>query len=285
MDDVAIRHTPAYKKAFNKYMRRGTPIDLPLKAAPREHPTTHYIWRTRGDGRVRTSHAANNGRIFSWDNVPPTGHPGEDFGCRCIAEPYVRGASEFAHQTLTSTVNDSSSKWKFFDFVWHAIKQGDAVTLSEIGHLKDIINHYAYVAKDGVFERVNRQVIDKARRSGSGHFTYPFSRHYNFKDIAFPFGESTVKGEFRGYVSRINGLMRIDGMVEYFFEDEYTDPVDIRQKLLEGTSDPAAVSEIVRYLTDGGGAVYDITGEWQTKLQAEAKLNESESRYQWNEDE
>lgn len=37
---------------------------------------------------MRPSHAANEGRIFSWDNPPPTGHPGEGHGCRCWAEPY-----------------------------------------------------------------------------------------------------------------------------------------------------------------------------------------------------
>lgn len=50
---------------------------------------THYIWRTSGDGRVRSSHAANEGRIFAWGNPPSTGHPGEDYGCRCRAEPYA----------------------------------------------------------------------------------------------------------------------------------------------------------------------------------------------------
>lgn len=99
MDNMDITHTLAYKKAFDAYLRRGTPIEWSLKAmaqqdelsrkaAAQDHPTTHYIWRTRGDGRVRASHAVNNGRIFSWDNPPPTKHPGEDFGCRCTAEPY-----------------------------------------------------------------------------------------------------------------------------------------------------------------------------------------------------
>ena len=42
---------------------------------------------TRGDGKVRPSHQSNDGKIFSWDNPPPTGHPGEDYNCRCRAEP------------------------------------------------------------------------------------------------------------------------------------------------------------------------------------------------------
>ncbi len=99
MDEMEISHTPAYKKAFDAYLRRGTPIEwslqqalvrgeLSLKAAAPERPATHYIWRTRGDTKVRASHAANNGKVFAWDNPPPTGHPGEDYNCRCTAEPY-----------------------------------------------------------------------------------------------------------------------------------------------------------------------------------------------------
>lgn len=48
---------------------------------------THYFWRTSGDERVRDSHAALEGRRFSWDDPPSVGHPGEDINCRCTAEP------------------------------------------------------------------------------------------------------------------------------------------------------------------------------------------------------
>lgn len=48
-----------------------------------------YIWRTSNDERVRDSHAAHEGQIFSWDDPPAdTGHPGDDINCRCTAEPY-----------------------------------------------------------------------------------------------------------------------------------------------------------------------------------------------------
>lgn len=83
-----IIETPAYRKAFIQYLRRGTPVDVSLKAMAEERPATHYIWRTSGDDKVRPSHAANNGKIFAWDNPPETGHPGEDYNCRCRAEPY-----------------------------------------------------------------------------------------------------------------------------------------------------------------------------------------------------
>ncbi len=78
----------AYRRAFENYLRKGISIELQLKAAADAHPTSNYVWRTREDEKVRPSHAANDGVIFAWDAPPPTGHPGEDFGCRCIAEPY-----------------------------------------------------------------------------------------------------------------------------------------------------------------------------------------------------
>lgn len=53
---------------------------------------TQYVWRTVEDDRVRPEHAANSGKIFAWDDPPETGHPGEDWGCRCTAEPTDAGA-------------------------------------------------------------------------------------------------------------------------------------------------------------------------------------------------
>lgn len=80
--------SPIYRKAFNAYLRYGISIEASLKAAANAHPTPLYVWRTRGDEKVRSSHAGNDGVIFAWDFPPATGHPGEDFGCRCTAEPY-----------------------------------------------------------------------------------------------------------------------------------------------------------------------------------------------------
>lgn len=52
-----------------------------------------YIWRTSKDENVRAAHARLEGRKFSWDNPPTVGqrrvHPGEDYGCRCTAEPII----------------------------------------------------------------------------------------------------------------------------------------------------------------------------------------------------
>ena len=54
-----------------------------------------YTWSTSRDQRVRPYHKRLDGQIFSWDNPPIVdesgrrAHPGEDFGCRCIAIPVI----------------------------------------------------------------------------------------------------------------------------------------------------------------------------------------------------
>lgn len=48
-----------------------------------------YIWRSVKDDKARHSHTARDGQIFLWDRPPKGGHPGEDYNCRCWAEPLV----------------------------------------------------------------------------------------------------------------------------------------------------------------------------------------------------
>jgi len=238
-------NSPTYQKAFVKYLRRGTPIDLETKSD--EYPTTHYIWRTRGDGKVRQSHTKNNGKIFAWNDPPNTGHPGEDYGCRCIAKPYYPRLDTYTTQEVISTVDDSSDKWDTIDFLIHSYTgDGRGVSLEEIGNLQDIIN----VAKHKIFPNVNKQVIDEARKTGEGFFKYDFYNHYYFGDeAAYAHGSSKVSGIFSGNVTKLNGYLFISGTIEYKFEDVFTDPVNIRQVLI-GTSDISKAKKLIKIIID-----------------------------------
>jgi len=63
------------------------------EARTRSVGITQYTWQTAGDERVRESHAANDGQLFSFDTPPEeTGNPGDDINCRCVALPYVEEA-------------------------------------------------------------------------------------------------------------------------------------------------------------------------------------------------
>lgn len=48
-----------------------------------------YIWRTSLDERVRPLHAQREGKIFSWDDPPSDGAPGQAINCRCVAQAYL----------------------------------------------------------------------------------------------------------------------------------------------------------------------------------------------------
>jgi hypothetical protein len=127
-----------YKKAFQAYLRKGTPIELSIKQA---RPTPNYIWRTRNDGKVRSSHADREGRVFSWDGPPVGGHPGEDYNCRCTAEPYYSETSEFLR--ISTDGRGTKSGWSSTDFVNHYFNGGGrGVTLAQIGHSQKIISAF-----------------------------------------------------------------------------------------------------------------------------------------------
>lgn len=97
-----------HRQAFESYLRYGR---LPEAKTP-DHPsaTSHYVWRTARDERVRPAHAANEGRVFAWRDPPPTGHPGEAHQCRCWAEPYYGSPTvPDARLTLRRTVRTEAT--------------------------------------------------------------------------------------------------------------------------------------------------------------------------------
>lgn len=83
----AVEVTLAYIKAL-KTDRNQNPNRSDKGEAPDNHTTLQYIWHTASDNKVRDRHAANDGKIFSWNNPSNGVHPGEDYNCRCWAEPY-----------------------------------------------------------------------------------------------------------------------------------------------------------------------------------------------------
>lgn len=56
-----------------------------------------YVWRTMADERVRETHALLDGTTQDWGDPPETddagntNDPGEDYQCRCTAEPDLEG--------------------------------------------------------------------------------------------------------------------------------------------------------------------------------------------------
>ncbi len=275
---MPITETPAYPRALADYMRRGTPIELGLKAAE-DRPTTHYIWRTRGDDKVRAAHAANNGRIFAWDNPPPTGHPGEDYRCRCTAEPYRPRVDEHLTQRVVSIVDEGLKRWTIIDFVVHFyIGGGEEVRLSNVGQLQNVINRARQRGVEQVFERLERQILRQARSIQSGQFTGDSSREYDFTTVSYIHGKSTVNTNYAGSVRQDENALLIEVEIDYFFEDIFTDPLEIRE-ITTGTSDPRKVPPGTALKGEFGGTWYRIHDSWSTELRAIVDIDPNRSGY------
>ncbi len=275
-----VTHTPAYQQAFRNYLRYGTPIHLSLKASG--HPTTHYIWHTRGDDKVRPSHAANNGKIFAWDNPPATGNPGEEYGCRCWAEPY--------YGIIDTIIDDVSTKitellayfrnillhvniWKNRHFVaYFYVGGGRAVTLEEIGHLTRIRNYY----ETHYLQRFKNQLQQRAVHLPDGKFTDDFKHSYDFGAVSYPHGGSTIAGKFTGKIETLPSGKRVySGNVSVAFSDVFTDPIRVIDHVMLEIPTVGQPYEWIALLAEVGGAKYDIRGNWETTVSGEINASDS----------
>lgn len=72
---------------FNRYNNpggffTGQPVTGKVKVGD---APGYYVWKTKGDGKVRSAHSERDRKVFRWDDPPSGGHPGQDFNCRCKA--------------------------------------------------------------------------------------------------------------------------------------------------------------------------------------------------------
>lgn len=95
----------AKKAAFWARDQAGTAYSQLTKTRQMSAGINSYIWRTVGDNAVRgndpddqTSHVLLEGEKYSWAkgasatgqlSAPGAKHPGEDYNCRCTAEPIL----------------------------------------------------------------------------------------------------------------------------------------------------------------------------------------------------
>lgn len=125
IDEIAQRIQEEYNVSKSKaqFLARDQIGSLNTQLTRRQHEDAgvkKYRWTDSGDGKVRDCHHLLNGHIFSWDDPPEmwttrkgarvyTGrrcHPGEDYGCRCRAEPV------FEYDTIDLPVKHGDQKKK-----------------------------------------------------------------------------------------------------------------------------------------------------------------------------
>jgi len=89
-----------------------------------------YIWHTVEDNHVRPDHAARDGQRFQWSHPPKGGNPGEDYNCRCWAEPVTKAQHPWMdwvqeRQAEREAYPDAiNPTWSPFDFLGSGIALG-----------------------------------------------------------------------------------------------------------------------------------------------------------------
>jgi len=205
---------------------------------------------------VRESHAANDGKIFAWDAPPPTGHPGEDYGCRCTAEPYTPKINEQIEITL-SGISDAGSPWSKRDFINHYFNgKGRSIRVRETGHLHSIAAEYRKIVIDDP-ARLPTQIAQRARETKTGPFSDHFKNVYDMTHIVFSIGDTTIGGKYMGSSSEKNGVLSFTGKIDFYLEDAFKDPLDIFDLI------PGDNLELTR------SQPYRIYDKWQGQLKGQ----------------
>ncbi len=100
-DDLAkeVRHRVDVSESRSRLIARDQTQKLNsnlTELRQKEVGVRSYIWQTSRDERVRSRHAANQGKEFRWDDPPSSGHPGAGVNCRCYAAPVLEPIFEQA---------------------------------------------------------------------------------------------------------------------------------------------------------------------------------------------
>lgn len=107
-----IQHTCKVSQSKAKFIARDQVGKLQSRLTMQQQKDAgvrEYIWSSKNDSKVRNQHRKLNGKKFSWDSPPisdpKTGrrcHPGEDYGCRCVALPVFNKNVIFPWENLSS---------------------------------------------------------------------------------------------------------------------------------------------------------------------------------------
>lgn len=122
---------------------------------------TRYIWRSKDDDKVRSRHAQYDDQIFSWDEPPEGGHPGEGYNCRCFAEPFL-AEGQFQTRDENSVFENVGGEFVCNNLISCAsidinlLGPGDWTTLDRVNNTKrwQEANRYNLSQEDGYLKYV-----------------------------------------------------------------------------------------------------------------------------------
>ena len=103
---------------------------------------------------MRDAHAAREGHIYNWNLPPDGGHPGEDYNCRCWAEPYKPNEDEVTDENIVQQIQNTYQEINYSlygkDFSHKFIEQ-----MENDEEYKKILNEYIIPNEGGYSDKIN----------------------------------------------------------------------------------------------------------------------------------
>jgi hypothetical protein len=137
---------------------------------------------------------------------------------------------------------------------------GVPINLESTGILDDVIKR----SKELIVPRIENQIIKNLADIENGKFQYKTENSYNFQNVSFSLGNTTIKTTTKGFIERENEKVNISGTITFQLTDEFTDPLSLRE-INKKTSAMNKVDSKNMW-TELGGTPYQIIGTWQIPL-------------------
>lgn len=158
-----------------------------------------------------------------------------------------------------SNVNDTDPEWSNADFVNHYFYgNAESIALRKVGHLEKIVAAYWQTVEG----RLKGQIADEARKNIGQTFFYAFDNKYYMESVVFSIGRTKIGGLFFGTSTLKNGALEVNGEIEFYLTDKFTDPLDLDFDL------PSA-------------QVYDIFDSWNCSVRGLIHKNRTKSRFKY----
>ena len=151
--------------------------------------------------------------------------------------------------------------WGNKEFILHFYNgNSQKVTLTEAG-LADSVK--AQIDRD-VINRpggLKDQIRNEVRKVKNGPVKYDTRNSYEFGDILYALGSSSVKTLFVGTCAEQDAKIKMEGQIKLNYIDDFTDVIRLIEKTF-GTSHPSGLPDWLKDIMNLGGDSYPVVEEW-----------------------
>ena len=158
--------------------------------------------------------------------------------------------------------------WSNREFILHFFNgNSQKVTLTEAGlaaRVRQLIDSKVINRTGGLKDQIRNEV----RKTKNGPLRYTTRNSYDFKDVLYAFGSSSVATLFVGTCSMVDGKYKVQGNLKINYIDDFTDVIEIVEGIF-GTSHPHGLPEWLKDLMNLGGDSYPIVEEWTEEISEE----------------